>query len=338
MRLSSFVLVLILFSSLALATTVTVDKQNYATTGVVKVSGTCNAASVSVGLQAGIGLNTIWVEQVTAGVNNKFSADFYPSQTGSYTVYASCKGENSDVESFCIGSDCATVDETPKDTPGSSSSGSSSGGGGGGGGGCSSNWNCTQWSACNSSSKQSRNCVDLKKCKQNITEVQNCTWCVESWVCSQWSECKWNIHERNCKDEHNCGTIKLRPILQKPCEQVAAPVQEAQTYIPSSPPPQGIIAKLKQAVVGESFWNNYKFYIIGLIAFVVLMIIVVILFLVLHKPKKVYNLDELKEWVVKERQTGTSDADIKTILVQNTGWKEDEIFQVLGGQKAIGRA
>ncbi len=373
MRLSSFsfILVLVLFSSLALATTVTVDKLSYVVDEVVKVSGTCNVFGVSVGLQAGIGLNTVWVEQVTAGADNKFSVSFFPPQAGNYALYASCKGENSAVKTFEVGenvedmpvlcseswnctgwsacsngiqerncndvNECGTESSKPEvqqscgSAPsGSSGSGSGGGGGGGGGGGCSSNWNCTGWSVCNSSSKQQRTCVDLKKCKQNVTEVQDCTFCAESWVCSQWSECKWNIHERTCTDEHSCGTIKLKPILQKSCEPVAAPVQEPPAYV--SPPQQGIIAKLKQAVVGEtgSFWGNYKNYIISLSAVLLLAVIVLTVWF-LRKPKKVYNLNELKEWVKEEKKMGTSDVDIKTILIQNTGWKEQEIKQVFSG-------
>ena len=44
------------------------------------------------------------------------------------------------------------------------------------------------------------------------------------------------------------------------------------------------------------------------------------------KPKKVaYNINELKDWVRKEKQMGTSDLDIREILKHNTGWTDDEI-------------
>ena len=72
-------------------------------------------------------------------------------------------------------------------------------------------------------------------------------------------------------------------------------------------------------------WNNYKFYIIGGAAAIVLAALV-LLALHLLMPKKVaYNLNELKQWVRKEKEMGTSDEDIRQILKQNTGWADDEI-------------
>ncbi len=369
MRLSSFMLVLILFSSLALATTVTVDKLSYAVDEMVKISGTCTAPSISVGLQAGIGLNTVWVEQVTAGSDNKFSASFFPPQAGNYALYASCKGENSAAKNFEVGesvedmptlcseswnctdwsacsngiqerncndaNECGTVSSKPATQQSCggapSSSGSGSGGGGGGGWACAANWSCAPWEQayCNASLIKSRVCVDLKGCEKEKSETINCTACDESWICSQWSSCQNGQQTRSCAEEHKCGTAKLKPALARKCEAkaVAAPVAGK-----TAPPPKTPVSGkelLKEVTSG--FWGSYKFYILGLAGFLILAVIAVLLVLYLRKPKRAYNLDELKEWVKQEKQAGTSDADIKTILMQNTGWKEQEIRQALGG-------
>ena len=48
-----------------------------------------------------------------------------------------------------------------------------------------------------------------------------------------------------------------------------------------------------------------------------------------RRSKVVYNLDELKEWVGKERQMGTAEKDIAAILQQQTGWNDAEIQKAL---------
>ena len=44
------------------------------------------------------------------------------------------------------------------------------------------------------------------------------------------------------------------------------------------------------------------------------------------KPKPAaYNIEELKEWVQKEKEMGTSKEDIETLLTEHTGWSKGEV-------------
>ncbi len=323
MKSSNFILILVLLSlPLALATTVTTDKTSYASGETVKISGMCDGASKSVALQAAIEINSVWFKQATADSNKAFSIDFIPTQTGKFTLLAACNGETAKSINFNVGITTTAPDTTTPPPPGSSSGGPPS---------CTPAFECSVWNYCNATLKQTQTCTDTKYCKPYYTNVKNCTQCEESWTCSIWSACNYGTQDRKCTDLHVCGTTQFKPIEQKGCQEIVAPVQPQQTYTPP-PPEEGIIPQITQVVVEKtkSAWENYTYYIIGTAAFVILALITVILILVLRKPKQVYNLDELKEWVVKERQMGTSDADIRTILVQSTGWKEPEISQALG--------
>ena len=48
-----------------------------------------------------------------------------------------------------------------------------------------------------------------------------------------------------------------------------------------------------------------------------------------QKKKKKYNMGELKDWMLKERQAGESDRDIRKILAEKTQWTKPEIDKVL---------
>jgi uncharacterized membrane protein YgcG len=333
MKLNKFViLIFVLMTPFVVAEISTNLGSSYPLGSAINLGGSCNAPSIFVAFQINVQGTQVWFDQSLTQTDKTFKSVYTPTAGGNYSLYLSCGGEKKSVN-FCVGSNCVTSSGTGNGTSGDVPStiipppAPSDGGGG-----CSSNWNCTKWSACNSSSKQSRNCVDLKKCKQNVTEVQNCTFCAESWVCSIWSPCNYGTQDRTCTDLHLCGTTQFKPVEQKGCQEFVAPIQ--QVYTPPPPPPseQGFVAELKQAVTEKtiSIWDKYMYYILGLAAFVVLAVFVIVLILVLRKPKQVYNLDELKDWVVKERQMGTSDGDIKTILAQSTGWKEPEIRQAFG--------
>ena len=66
--------------------------------------------------------------------------------------------------------------------------------------------------------------------------------------------------------------------------------------------------------------------------------IILIVLGVLHifKPKPVaYNIAELKEWVQKEKEMGTSTENIKTILADHTGWSRDKMESLFEGLKEV---
>ena len=80
----------------------------------------------------------------------------------------------------------------------------------------------------------------------------------------------------------------------------------------------------------ESFWKENLFYLITIPLVLIAIIIVIILTFHFLKPKRLaYNLNELKQWVRKERAMGTSDVDIRIILKEHTGWRDEEINQAL---------
>lgn len=215
----------------------------------------------------------------------------------------------------------------------------SPGRGGGSGGSCTSQWSCSTWSLCNKTLQQSKVCNDLRRCNQNRltrTEVQNCSECQESWVCGEWSSCTNNKQTRTCTDEHHCDTVKDKPALQQSCTATTTTTQRSiqqQTGVraPPVPPTQPRTPPQVQEPTGEfSFketFDEYKTLIIGIPGGLILLIIIILLLLHIFKPKQqlVYNFDELKDWIGKERAMGTSDMDIKHILAQNTGWTHEDI-------------
>ncbi|MBI4983429.1 hypothetical protein HZC32_02195, partial [Candidatus Woesearchaeota archaeon] len=256
---------------------------------------------------------------INADSGAKFSSAFVPPQTGTYTLLAACDGEKAVKKDFCVGPTCVIPTTTPPPGPI----------GGGYTGGCVSQWDCSSWSFCNVSLRQVRTCTDNRSCSSPKIEEQNCSKCQESWICSLWSECDSGQQFRTCVDEHYCGTLVFKPALSKSCQEAYVAGPQPASVSPKLPPP---IAQTKQPAAKlatkASLWDDYKWYFIGLLAFIVLVVIGVVLYVfVIHPRRKVYNLADLEEWMRKERQMGTSDAQIRQILSQNTGWTEDEIAQ-----------
>ena len=77
----------------------------------------------------------------------------------------------------------------------------------------------------------------------------------------------------------------------------------------------------------QKLWENYNIYAIagmsGLIL-IIITIIIVVHFIQANKPAS--NLDELKEWIKKEKEMGTSEEEMRKTLSQ-TAWKKEEIDQ-----------
>ena len=99
---------------------------------------------------------------------------------------------------------------------------------------CSSEWTCTNWSACDNGS-QRRTCVDnachrtwgvpiqTQTCVTPITPDANVSVkeeCVESWVCTNWSECQNSKTVRTCEDTNKCGTADKKPVLEGKCVSI----------------------------------------------------------------------------------------------------------------------
>lgn len=252
------------------------------------------------------------------------------SADGKYKIKLTCT--NGEAEKyFCVDSPgCLSAAVTPTSTTGTTPSTTPSGGGGGV---CASDWKCSTWSFCGANLKQTRTCTDNNYCLPNKIETQDCLQCEESWICSLWSECYSGMNERNCYDEHGCGTTFNKPLLKKSCKVLDA----------SGPPPKQVSAQLPPptyyqppaaAVSGKStlekLWENYGFYAAAGVVGVILIIVIIVLLIKLFKPRrKAFNLNELIGWAKKERAMGTSVEDVKEILEKHTGWRENEIRMVM---------
>jgi len=241
------------------------------------------------------------------------------------------KCEGSETNANC-GADCASPDKGS----------SSGGGGGGGGGGCIPQWSCGNWGLCNNTKQQSRTCNDIgKQCvnKKPKIENQSCV-CSESWECSAWSGCVMGKNTRMCTDGRKCGTVASKPVESKGCQEVVPeyvpppqqtyqpPMQQQYQPLQVTPP---VVQKPEPTV-----WEKYKEWIVGLP--MLLLFITILIITVLHftkkQPQVTFNYDELKDWIKKERDAGTTDMDIELILAQNTGWTKEEVEKIFSEMAA----
>lgn len=195
----------------------------------------------------------------------------------------------------------------------------------GGGRRCYPEWRCSVWSYCDNTLQQTRTCTDLECKQKDRIEMRDCAQCDESWVCSEWSACSNGRQTRTCIDEHHCETYLQRPEEQRSC---TLPTQPTPPTPPAYQPPRQPTPQV-QKPAAPSFWEGYGTYLLaGLLALIVLTGIAI---LTIHhfKPHHylVYNFNELKNWIRKEQQMGTPNADIRTILAEKTGWHEDEISE-----------
>lgn len=314
-QLNKFLLLglLLLLPLAAAETTLGTDKEAYCPGDLVTVAGECSD-NVEVGLQAQSGGTNVWFDQVSAAPT--YTTTFSPPQEGTYLVFAACQGDQSVNVTIGVSSSACEVEPEPQpDDPGSSSSSS-------GGGPCISQWDCTKWSLCNKSLKQARDCKDTSRCNRKPLKSQiekDCDKCQESWTCSLWSRCINGRQSRTCTDDHDCGTLEVMPLLETSCEK------DAPGILPSYTPPTQFPPSIEEPA--PSFWEKYMWYIIGGISLLLLIIIIIIIVVyVTHKKHHViYNFNELRDWIKKERAMGTSDEDIKDILENQTGWSEQEV-------------
>jgi len=241
-----------------------------------------------------------------------------------YDSLIDCEDDSCAGNSACV--TLGTDDTGTDDTSSSSSSG-------GGGNYCSSNWKCGTWSFCNATLKQTRTCQDLKHCKDDKVEEQNCTKCIESWTCQAWTDCSSELQSRTCVDSHLCGTTFLKPKLQRECLMPGSkgyiPPNSGNYVAPDQPEPV-LPAVLQQPK--QSFWQEHKIAItasgLGILLLGAL-IFLLIHFISKHKPAGEEDLTALKNWVKKERELGASEEQIKQTLIQQSDWKPDEIDKVI---------
>ncbi|MEK6940234.1 MAG: hypothetical protein AABX31_05910 [Nanoarchaeota archaeon] len=340
-KLFLFIVLLLLSFSLAAAVDVSTTKTDYSSGETVTATITdCVGTSIVEFQNPGGSTVDIKSGEGSWSVSYNTLSD---SADGKYTISATCTNGAAQ-QNFCVDAPgCTSSLPPPPETPTIPSVSStpeqvpSTSGGGGTGGSCTPNPSCGTWSFCGPGKIQTRSCVDLNNCQPATEESRACEPCQESWVCSIWAACSAGSQTRACYDEHFCETTSNKPAIQKGCAQ-ADPFPPPARISTQLPPPY---APPVQAVAQPSFlskaWDNYKFYIIGGAAAIVLAALV-LLALHLLMPKKVaYNINELKQWVRKEKEMGTSDADIRQILKQNTGWADEEIDMAFDSSKMPSR-
>ncbi len=304
-----FIVLFVLSFSLAAAVQVSTNKVDYSSgqTVTVTVSDCVGNSIVEFRNPSGT------VVDIKAG-KDSWSTSYNTlsdSADGKYAVEATCTNGAAQ-NNFCV--------DAPGCVPATTTTSNA-----GGGFSCTPNWSCNDWSYCGPTLTQTRSCTDVNNCQVPKEESRPCEACQESWVCSIWAACSAGSQTRACYDEHFCETTANKPAIQKGCNEVdpVPPPSRISTQLPPPYVPQA------PAVAQQSFfskvWDDYKYYIIGGVGAILLAIIILVTIHFLVPKKVAYNINELKQWIRKEKEMGTSDADIREILKQNTGWTDEEI-------------
>lgn len=264
-----YFLIFLLSCSLALAVTVVTDKTEYASGEQVQITvDECIGTSIVKIINPGSTL-----ADIKAGENNWVTLynTLSDSAAGKYTATVSCT--NGATETFfcvnsagCLGTATGIATGTEVQTETNETAAI-----------CISQWDCS-WSYCHADLKQVGTCTDNRHCRAAKEELRDCSQCAESWVCSDWSACFDSQNQRNCVDEHGCGTFVLKPALQKYCDEEIPP-GPAPAYISSTVAPP----YYPEPAEAESFWDKYLFYIISIP--IILILTAVIVLLVLHYLK-----------------------------------------------------
>src|SRR3989344_5686086 len=308
-----FIVIFLLCTSLAIAVDVILDSRapNYQGGNILsaRVEQCAGGSSLNILNKDGIQVYyTLGEQQWTAAYNTDSD-----SSDGKYSLKVLCDDGTAKTVSFCVDSDGCTVIQPPAVGDGNR----------GGGSRCTANWVCSNWGTCDALGQQTRTCTDTRCNQQPRTETQVCT-CRESWICSAWSSCQANQQYRTCTDEHSCGTVLLKPAESQSCavpsggtffQNIVDIFRPADDFKPAE-------TTLFSKII--SFFKNYWLFVLSPI---ILVLLALIFYLLFHKKKKVYNFNELLEWVREERKMGTSKEDIHQSLSENTGWTDQEITQ-----------
>jgi len=301
--------------SLVSAVNVETNKDDYDSGETVAIDVTqCTGTSILKIINSGFN-----VVDIKSGMNS-WSASYNTlsdSSDGKYTITVDCDDGSANTN-FCVDDPGCLDTQIQDDEEDETSPGS-------GGLFCTPQWSCSTWSFCNKDLQQTRDCTDLSGCELPRQEFRGCSQCDESWICSIWSQCSNGVNLRNCFDEHECGTSILKPGLQKSCQAASASGPQPRQISNQLPPPSFAQPQAQSSGL-QKFWEEYKaILVLGTLSLVILVIIVLLLIHFLKPKHFAYNLHELKEWVRKESAMGTSKEDIRAILKQNTGWKDQEI-------------
>ncbi len=271
-----YLLIFLLSCSLALAVSAVTDEIEYSGGEMVQITiDECIGTSIVKIINPGSIL-----ADIKAGENNWVTTYNTLSDTaaGKYTISVSCT--NGATETFfcvnsagCLGTATGTTAETDVQIETNDTLAV-----------CISQWDCS-WSYCDANLKQTGTCIDRNRCRAAKEELRDCAQCAESWVCSDWSSCNNGLNQRNCIDEHGCGTFVSKPVLQKYCEE----------EIPAGPAPSYISSTVAPHYYGEvvgmstmSFWDKYIFYIISIPLVLILALVVVLLILHYLKTREEY--------------------------------------------------
>jgi hypothetical protein len=309
-----FILTFLFTISLALAVTVETDKNIYQRSEEVTIDvAECEAESIVFVYNAEN--REVDVSSDTGDWTFIYSTLSDPSD-GKYNVEVSCANGPATTE-FCVNDDdcLTTTPEDPDPTPDNP-------GGGGGRNVCRPVWTNLTETLCNGSLQKTVTQQDVRCSKGSRKIVSRCDSCKESWMCSVWSLCNNGIQTRICYDGSKCGTTFQRPDLRKNCGQPASGYPPSQISNSIPPPTETPTLQLPT----EPFWEKYLIYLISIPAGLIVLILIIVLIVHMIKSKRVvYNLEELEDWIMKERAAGTNDGSIREILKDNTSWNDKEI-------------
>lgn len=258
----------------------------------------------------------IHVDQGTGSWSSTYHTNSNPND-GKYTLIINCADGTAAELTFCVdAAGCNVVVSQPST-------------GGRAGRGCTSRWSCTPWGYCDSELKQARSCYDQNDCQDRKEQTRVCSQCEESWTCTSWSDCKGGQQTRNCIDEHLCGTRNSKPLLQKDCTIPIPPGPQPDRIVPQLPPAAPPRQPAAPSLGLRKIWEEYKVPIVAVPSALIIIIVLIIVVSRFARPggKMAYNLHELKEWIEKEKEMGTSVNDILHILKKNTGWKKKEVLR-----------
>jgi hypothetical protein len=239
------------------------------------------------------------------------------SSSGEYTIRASCEDGTSETAEFCVDqNDCTEI--TPSGEGEAEGESGSSGGSSGGGTRRFADFRCGTWSTCDATGMQTRECIDRKGIRKPKNETQTCQ-CQESWQCRDWSRCNNGQQTRTCTEINACGTSLLKPKTTQSCKTAGGIKQTVKKIFKPEPTP-GKTGFAK-------FWEDYGIISLAILAAILLTLLIIWMLHRKHGKKKAYNFNELKQWIQAERKMGTSNVDIKHILMEKTGWNQEEIHK-----------
>lgn len=190
-------------------------------------------------------------------------------------------------------------------------------------------WSCDVWSYCNSTLEQYRLCYDQNRYYQNTVDVRSCEKCEESWICREWNECDSGLQERDCLDQHFCGTTFLKPLERKACavaEETLADYVAPEEIVPIDYNFDDYVMPEIQQPTQLSFVDKNFNLLLSLMIFLLVGYVVSMVW-VIYESKMQYNVDysKLKNWINQEMQMGVSKTKVRKILQENNAWNEKEI-------------